>query len=99
MINRFFLSTVWVAGTAAATALGWTSVALVAQRVIDHPSVMQRIVVLRAAPVVAVDGGKIEEDSALDRPGETRIGTGHTIETIRLELPDVRAIQASVQGQ
>lgn len=46
MQTRLFFASIWAAGTVAATSLGWTAVALVAQRVGDEPIVEQSLVVL-----------------------------------------------------
>jgi hypothetical protein len=44
--TRLFFASIWVAGTVAATSLGWTAVALVAQRVGDQPVIEQSLAVL-----------------------------------------------------
>ena len=44
--TRLFFASIWAAGTVAATSLGWTAVALFAQRVGDEPIVEQSLVVL-----------------------------------------------------
>jgi hypothetical protein len=53
--TRLFFISIWVAGTVAASSLGWTAVALVAQRVGDQPRI-EALELLAPAQAQAVEG-------------------------------------------
>jgi hypothetical protein len=72
--TRLFFASIWVAGTVAATSLGWTAVALVAQRVGDRP-IEQSLALLPTQSSSSTDIGNSAEPAESFTSADTGIAS------------------------